>query len=83
MLRRDVCGCRFARKIRPQIDWATQQAGNFQIHLQDKGLPCKILQLGQDSKYVDLFREVFRSVGCKLRRKAPIRSQAFKGSWSE
>lgn len=63
----------------PTGQWTTQQARNFQMHLQDENLPCEILQRDQDSKYVDSFDEVFRSTGCKI-KKTPARSpnlQAF------
>ncbi|XZE56515.1 integrase core domain-containing protein [Planctomycetaceae bacterium SH139] len=63
----------------PTGEWTTQQARNFDMFLQDKGLPCEILQRDQDSKYVDSFDEVFRSSGCKI-KKTPARSpnlQAF------
>ena len=45
----------------PSGQWTTQQARNFQMHLQDERLPCEILQRDQDKKYVDSFDEVFRS----------------------
>ena len=63
----------------PTGQWTTQQARNFQMHLQDEGLPCELLQRDQDTKYVDEFDEVFRSTGCKI-KKTPARSpnlQAF------
>jgi putative transposase len=31
----------------PSGEWTTQQARNFQMHLQDEGLPCEILQRDQ------------------------------------
>jgi putative transposase len=55
----------------PTGQWTTQQARNFQMHLQDEGLPCEILQRDQDSKYVDSFDEVFRSTGCKIKKTCP------------
>ncbi|WP_149495356.1 integrase core domain-containing protein [Roseiconus lacunae] len=63
----------------PTAEWTTQQARNFDMHLQDEGLSCEILQHDQDSKYVDAFDEVFRSTGCRI-KKTPARSpnlQAF------
>lgn len=63
----------------PTGQWTTQQARNFQMHLQDEGLPCELLQRDQDTKYVDSFDEVFRSTGCEI-KKTPARSpnlQAF------
>jgi putative transposase len=63
----------------PTGEWTTQQARNFDMFLQDEGLPCEVLQRDQDSKYIDSFDEVFRSTGCKI-KKTPARSpnlQAF------
>ena len=57
----------------PSGDWTTQQARNFQMHLQDEDLQCEILQRDQDTKYVDAFDEVFRSAGCNI-KKTPARS---------
>jgi putative transposase len=55
----------------PTGQWTTQQARNFQMHLQDEGLPCELLQRDQDTKYVDSFDEVFRSTGCKIKKTCP------------
>jgi len=63
----------------PTGEWTTQQARNFDMFLQDEGLPCETLQRDQDSKYIDSFDEVFQSTGCKI-KKTPARSpnlQAF------
>jgi putative transposase len=63
----------------PTGEWTTQQARNFDMFLQDEGLPCEILQRDQDSNYIDSFDEVFRSTGCMI-KKTPARSpnlQAF------
>jgi len=63
----------------PTGEWTTQQARNFQMYLQNEGLPCELLQRDQDTKYVDAFDAVFRSTGCKI-KKTPPRSpnlQAF------
>ncbi|WP_168566047.1 integrase core domain-containing protein [Crateriforma spongiae] len=55
----------------PTGEWTTQQARNFQMHLQDEELPCELLQRDQDTKYVDSFDEVFRSTGCKIKKSCP------------
>lgn len=55
----------------PTGEWTTQQARNFDMFLQDEGVPCEILQRDQDSKYIDSFDEVFRSTGCKIKRTCP------------
>jgi putative transposase len=55
----------------PTGEWTTQQARNFQMHLQDENLPCELLQRDQDTKYVDSFDEVFRSTGCKIKKTCP------------
>jgi putative transposase len=55
----------------PTGQWTTQQARNFQMHLQDENLPCEILQRDQDTKYIDAFDEVFRSTGCKIKKTCP------------
>jgi putative transposase len=63
----------------PTGDWTAQQAGSFDIFLQDEGLSCQILRRDQDSKYTDSFDTVFRSTGCQI-KKTPSRSpnlQAF------
>ena len=55
----------------PTGEWTTQQARNFQMHLLDEELPCELLQRDQDTKYVDLFDEVFRSTGCQIKKTCP------------
>ena len=55
----------------PTGEWTTKQARNFQMHLQDEGLPCELLQRDQDTKYVDSFDDVFRSTGCQIKKTCP------------
>jgi len=55
----------------PSGEWTTQQALNFQMHLQNEGRPCEILQRDQDKRYVDSFDEVFRSTGCMIKKTSP------------
>ena len=55
----------------PTGEWTTQQARNFQMHLQDEELPCELLQRDQDTKYVDSFDDVFRSTGCQIKKTCP------------
>ncbi|XZE51510.1 integrase core domain-containing protein [Planctomycetaceae bacterium SH139] len=57
--------------INPTGEWTTQQARNFQMHLQEEGLPCEILQRDQDTKFIDAFDEVFRSTGCIIKKTCP------------
>jgi putative transposase len=56
----------------PNADWTTQQARNFQMHLQENNLPCEILQRDQDTKYVASFDQVFRATGCKIKKTCPL-----------
>jgi putative transposase len=55
----------------PTGEWTTQQARNFQMHLQDENLLCEVLQRDQDKKYIESFDEVFRSTGCKIKKTCP------------
>ena len=55
----------------PTGEWTTKQARNFQMHLQDEGLPCELLQRDQDTKYVDSFDDVFRPTGCQIKKTCP------------
>lgn len=55
----------------PTGQWTTQQARNFQMHLQDEGLPCALLQRDRDSKYVASFDTVFESTGCRVKITPP------------
>jgi putative transposase len=55
----------------PTGEWTTQQARNFEMYLQDEGLPCEIQQRDQDSKYVGSFDEIFLSTGCKIKKTCP------------
>ena len=55
----------------PTGQWTTQQARNFQMHLQDEGLACELVSRDNDSKYTDSFDEVFRSSGAKIKKITP------------
>lgn len=55
----------------PTYTWTTQQARNFQMHLQDEELPCEILMRDNDQKNPDSFDEVFRSTDCQIKRNTP------------
>ena len=56
----------------PTGDWTSQQARNFQMHVDDKGLKCERLCRDNDTKYVDQFDAVFKSSGCKVKRITPL-----------
>ena len=66
------------KKGRPRIEesltgeWTNQQARNFQMHNDDKGLKCEILCRGNDTKYVDNFDAVFKAVDCQVKRITPL-----------
>ena len=55
----------------PTGGWTTQQARNFQMHLQDEDLPCEILSRDNDAKYTKSFDTVFESTKCKVKRITP------------
>ena len=55
----------------PTGDWTTQQARNFQIHVEDENLTCNIISRDNDGKYTEPFDEVFKSVGCTVKRITP------------
>ncbi len=56
----------------PTGDWTSQQARNFQMHIDDNGLKCGILCRDNDAKYVDKFDAVFKSSGCQVKRIQPL-----------
>ena len=56
----------------PTGDWTSQQARNFQMHIDDNELKCGILCRDNDAKYVDNFDAVFNSSGCRVKRITPM-----------
>jgi putative transposase len=56
----------------PTGDWTTQQARNFSMHIEAEGVPCTILCRDNDTKYVAAFDEVFKSLGCQVKRTTPM-----------
>ncbi|MEM1228823.1 MAG: integrase core domain-containing protein [Planctomycetota bacterium] len=55
----------------PTGQWTTQQARNFQIHIEDENITCEIISRDNDRKYTESFDEVFRSTGCTVKRNTP------------
>lgn len=55
----------------PTGQWTTQQARNFQMHVDDEELKCEIISRDNDRKYTDSFDEVFKSTGCTVKRNTP------------
>lgn len=56
----------------PTGPWTTQQARNFQMHVQDENLHCSLLQRDRDTKYSLEFDEVFESAGCRVKVTPPL-----------
>jgi hypothetical protein len=50
----------------PTGDWTSQQARNFQMHIDDNDLKCTYLCRDNDTKYVKDFDAVFTSSNCKI-----------------
>jgi len=57
----------------PTGDWATQQARNLLMQLEDEGVRPRFLIRDRDSKFTRQFDEVFRSEGIRVIR-APVRA---------
>ena len=55
----------------PSGDWTSQQARNFQMHIDDNELKCEILCRDNDTKYVKDFDAIFTSSNCKIKRIVP------------
>jgi len=55
----------------PTGQWTTQQARNFQMHVEDENLKCEIISRDNDRKYTDSYDEVFKSNGCTVQRNTP------------
>jgi putative transposase len=58
---------------KPDGGWATQQAGNLVMHLDDERVRIRFLIRDRDSKFTASFDEVFRSEGIRV-IKAPVRA---------
>ena len=55
----------------PKGDWTTQQACNFQMHVEDEHLKCEIVSRDNDGEYTDSFDDVFKSSGAKIKNITP------------
>ena len=56
----------------PTGDWTSQQARNFQMHIDENELKCGILCRDNDTKYVRQFDAVVKSTGCEVKRITPM-----------
>ncbi len=55
----------------PTGDWTSQQARNFQMHIDDNDLKCNYRCRDNDTKYVKDFDAIFTSSNCKIKRIVP------------